>query len=91
MNTNYTDAKTVNKLKYTEIFLYAHIILAKIKDRDRKLKWAWSYPIIHAKYGYHPLDFAKEPRKLKSKTSIPIGNQITEVWAACCDFVIFKK
>lgn len=23
-------------MKYTEIFLYAHIILAKTKDRDRK-------------------------------------------------------
>lgn len=26
------------KLKYTEIFLYTHIILVKIMDRTRKLK-----------------------------------------------------
>lgn len=67
MNTN------CHKLKYTEVLLYTHIILAeKIKDKDRELKWQGLTVVIHANCGYCPLGFAKEPRKFKLKTPILI-------------------
>lgn len=60
MNTNYTDAKNVLKLKYTENFCILTFWQRRPRTEIENLSGQGLTPIIHAKYGDHPLGFATE-------------------------------